>query len=388
MHVITLFSAFIGLYVVVRLILPTRMNAFPKILFSLLALAGAEKLALTRLMYGTTGAFMPEPVQLAAGFLHAAVFILFLLILLRDILLLVAWPFRRRKKRRTIFYAKREKRGASGLAALALTLAALLLAGYGMKEALRVPTVQEVRIQVPGLPQAFNGFRIAQLSDLHVGPLFGRQWLSDVVARTDSLNPDLIVLTGDVVDGSPSRLAEDVAPLADLKAAHGVYLVPGNHEYYSGLQQWLPVFRSLNVHVLLNENSQIRVKGTPLALAGVTDSAADKWGLEGPDPEKALAGPPKDVTRIMLAHRPSLAGRSAAAGAALQLSGHTHGGLVLPLAPIVAAFNGGFVSGSYTADGMPLYVSNGAGLWGGTPLRLFVPSEITLITLISGFDAD
>lgn len=387
MHMITLFSAFIGLYVVVRLILPTRLTTFLKILLSLLALVGAEKLALIRLMYGATGAFPPDSVQLAAGFLHAAVVILFLLTLLRDLLLLLAWPFRRRK-RRTIFYAKREKHGASGLGAFTLTLAALFLAGYGMKEALRVPTVQEVRIQVPGLPRAFNGFRIAQLSDLHIGPLFGRQWLSDVVARTDSLNPDLIVITGDVVDGPPSRLAEDVAPLADLKASHGVYLVPGNHEYYSGLQQWLPVFRAMNVTVLLNENAQLRVKGTPLALAGVTDSAAAQWGLEGPDPEKALSGLPKDMTRIMLAHRPSLAGRSAAAGASLQLSGHTHGGLIRPLAPLVGAFNGGFVSGAYTADGMPLYVSNGAGLWAGTPLRLFVPSEITLITLISGFDAD
>lgn len=381
MHMITLFSALTGLYVVIRLILPTRMNGLLKAALGLLVLAGAEKLLLVRLIYGTMGAFMPQPVQTAAGFVHAAVFILFLLTLLRDAVLLALWPFRRKARRRTIFYGKREKRTSSGMGAVALTLAALLLAGYGMREALRVPTVREVQVHIPGLPAALDGLRIAQLTDLHIGPVFDGAWLADVVARTDSLNPDLIVITGDVVDGPPSRLAPDIAPLADLRAAQGVYLVPGNHEYYSGLQQWLPVFRQMGIKTLLNENALLTVRGTPLALAGVTDKASDRWGLEGPDPEKALAGIPEGVTRILLSHRPALAPRSAAAGASLQLSGHTHGGLVLPLSPLVAAFNEGFVSGAYTVAGMPLYVSNGAGLWGGTPLRLFVPSEITLITL-------
>ena len=226
-----------------------------------------------------------------------------------------------------------------------LVLLALALSGYGMREALRVPPVREVRMQVPGLPDALNGFRIAQLSDLHIGPTFGKAWLTDVVARTDSLNPDLIVITGDVVDGSPSRLEEDVAPLADLKAKYGVIFAPGNHEYYSGIQQWLPVFQRLGMHVLMNENTQIRVNGTPFAIAGVTDTAALNWGLEGPDPEKALSGLSKDITKLMLSHRPSLAPESAKAGASLQLSGHTHGGRILTVTHIIGAFSGGYVSG-------------------------------------------
>ena len=357
---------------------------------SLFALACAEKLLLTKLVYGTMGAFMPEPVQLASGYLHSAVTILFLLLVARDALLLLTWPFRRSTGRqRKIFYGHKEKKPASGFWAFTLVLLALALSGYGMREALRVPPVREVRMQVPGLPDALNGFRIAQLSDLHIGPTFGKAWLTDVVARTDSLNPDLIVITGDVVDGSPSRLEEDVAPLADLKAKYGVIFAPGNHEYYSGIQQWLPVFQRLGMHVLMNENTQIRVNGTPLAIAGVTDTAALNWGLEGPDPEKALSGLSKDITKLMLSHRPSLAPESAKAGASLQLSGHTHGGLILPVTPLIAAFNGGYVSGPYTVDGMPLYVSSGSGLWGGIPLRLFVPSEITLITLTgTGFDTN
>ncbi len=391
MSMIILFSAFMGLYVIVRLIVPSGMNGFLKLLLSLVALVFAEKPFLAQLVYGygSMNVFMPQPVQLVSGYLHALVTVLFLLLLVRDVLLLLTWPFRRSSGRRKVFYGRKEKSSASGLCALMLTVIALVLTGSGMREALRVPSVREVRAQIPGLPEALNGFRIAQLTDLHIGPAFGREWLSDVVARTDSLNPDLIVITGDVVDGSPSRLADDVASLADLKAKYGVILTPGNHEYYSGLEQWIPVFQRLGMQVLINGNTQIRVNGTPLAIAGVTDSAAVNWGLEGPDPAKALSGLSKDITRIMLSHRPSLAAQSAGLGASLQLSGHTHGGLILPLQPLVAAFNAGFVSGSYTVDGMPLYVSNGAGLWGGLLLRLFVPSEITLITLTgSGFNGN
>ena len=250
MSMITLFSAFMGLYVIVRLILPSGMNWPLKLILSLFALACAEKFLLTKLVYGTMGAFMPEPVQLASGYLHSAVTILFLLLVVRDALLLLTWPFRRSTGRqRKIFYGHKEKKPASGFWAFTLVLLALALSGYGMREALRVPPVREVRMQVPGLPDALNGFRIAQLSDLHIGPTFGKAWLTDVVARTDSLNPDLIVITGDVVDGSPSRLEEDVAPLADLKAKYGVIFAPGNHEYYSGIQQWLPVFQRLGMHV-------------------------------------------------------------------------------------------------------------------------------------------
>ena len=201
MSMITLFSAFMGLYVIVRLILPSGMNWPLKLILSLFALACAEKLLLTKLVYGTMGAFMPEPVQLASGYLHSAVTILFLLLVVRDALLLLTWPFRRSTGRqRKIFYGHKEKKPASGFWAFTLVLLALALSGYGMREALRVPPVREVRMQVPGLPDALNGFRIAQLSDLHIGPTFGKAWLTDVVARTDSLNPDLIVITGDLVN--------------------------------------------------------------------------------------------------------------------------------------------------------------------------------------------
>ena len=164
MSMITLFSAFMGLYVIVRLILPSGMNWSLKLILSLFAFACAEKLLLTKLVYGTMGAFMPEPVQLASGYLHSAVTILFLLLVVRDALLLLTWPFRRSTRRqRKIFYGHKEKKPASGFWAFTLVLLALGLSVYGMREALRVPPVREVRMQVPGLPDALNGFRIAQL---------------------------------------------------------------------------------------------------------------------------------------------------------------------------------------------------------------------------------
>ena len=150
------------------------MNWPLKLILSLFALACAEKFLLTKLVYGTMGAFMPEPVQLASGYLHSAVTILFLLLVVRDALLLLTWPFRRSTGRqRKIFYGHKEKKPASGFWAFTLVLLALALSGYGMREALRVPPVREVRMQVPGLPDALNGFRIAQLSD-HV-----RQGMAD-----------------------------------------------------------------------------------------------------------------------------------------------------------------------------------------------------------------
>ena len=177
MSIITLFSAFMGLYVIVRIILPSGMNWPLKLILSLFALACAEKLLLTKLVYGTMGAFMPEPVQLASGYLHSAVTILFLLLVARDALLLLTWPFRRSTGRqRKIFYGHKEKKPASGFWAFTLVLLALALSGYGMREALRVPPVREVRMQVPGLPDALNGFRIAQLSDLQISSSSPATW--------------------------------------------------------------------------------------------------------------------------------------------------------------------------------------------------------------------
>ncbi len=374
MHLLTLVSGLVGLYVILRVVLPARLFWPLKILASLLIFACAEKLYLVRLFYGSMSAYnMSFPAAVISGTLNAFVIMLFLLALLRDIWRLLRFVIRRR----------RDRSGRSGQ--LGLTAAAALLAVFSVWSALRVPDVREVDLYVPNLPPALAGLRIAQLSDLHIGPTFGERWLAEVVHKTNALHPDITTVTGDLVDGYPASRKRDIAPLADLKARYGVYVVPGNHEYYSSATQWIAFLRRMGLTVLVNDNIGLHIlsrSGTEsamLTVAGITDPAARNMGLEAPNLTKALSG--AIGTTLLLAHNPRLARAGARAGADIQLSGHTHGGQLLPLAPIAARFNEGYVAGTYVVDDMRLYVSRGTGLWGGMPLRLFCPSEITLLTL-------
>ena len=219
--------------------------------------------------------------------------------------------------------------------------------------------------------------KIQYMSDLH----FEFRENSRYIKHNEfPVTGDILVLAGDIF-----YLKDKVSPLSRFwkwasENYRQVLIIPGNHEYYSGIQQWLPVFQRLGMHVLMNENTQIRVNGTPLAIAGVTDTAALNWGLEGPDPEKALSGLSKDIAKIMLSHRPSLAPESAKAGASLQLSGHTHGGQIFPF-HIFAKLHNKYLSGLYPMPGgAEIYVSNGAGQW-GPQMRFLAPSEITVLKL-------
>lgn len=273
---------------------------------------------------------------------------------------------------------------------------ALLLSTVSIVQGVRVPPVQRVEIAVDHLPRALWGFRIVQLSDMHISPLFRQDWARAVVERANALRPDLIVLTGDMIDGSTLDRAADVAPLADLHARYGVFACVGNHEYYAGLEPWVAAFESLGVHVLMNSHALVEVRGgeggqeeATLVLGGVTDlSGTRRKGGEDPDVAKAFGGAPAPGAtpgtpswRLLLAHQPVVAEQAAGQSVGLQLSGHTHGGQIFPVSQLVARFNSGYAAGMYAVDGMSLYVSRGVGLWGGFPLRLDSPSEITEIIL-------
>ncbi|MEG1610309.1 MAG: metallophosphoesterase [Bilophila sp.] len=383
---LSLVMGLIALYVIVRIVLPAQTRVVAKVLYSLAVLVSAERLLILWWLTGTMNALLSRPVLLVTSFLQIMVLMLFMLTLFRDLLRGALWLAHRVHRAQRVPSAGFFRRTARFLPqSLMMTLIAALLTGYGMYEALRVPSVQQVRLVVPGLPSGLEGLRIVQLSDLHIGSAFGQDWLTQVVRQTNALHPDLTVITGDMVDGTPDRLAQDVAPLATLRAKYGVFLVVGNHEYYSGLEDWLAHFQSMGLSVLLNSHVALDVKGTPLVLAGTADPRAKRLpGAALPEPERIMDDITRlygKVTTVMLAHNPALAPRSAQAGATLQLSGHTHGGIVLPIVPLVAHFNAGYVSGLYTVGTMPLYVSCGTGLWGGLPVRLLVPSEITLLTL-------
>jgi len=191
----------------------------------------------------------------------------------------------------------------------------------------------------------------------------------------------LIVVTGDLIDGSFDARRTDVEPLRGLYARDGVWVIPGNHEYFFGYKAWMRHYASLGMRVLANDHTVLTRDGGSLVLAGLTDLSAPGTHHPAPDLAAALAGAPSDALIMLLDHQPRNAAQAAAQGVALQLSGHTHGGMILGLDRLVARANNGFVSGQYTVGGMTLYVNNGTALWPGFALRLGRPSELTRITL-------
>jgi predicted MPP superfamily phosphohydrolase len=266
-----------------------------------------------------------------------------------------------------------------GLFSTGVVSGALLVVLLGAWRAQR-PAVVRVAVPIDHLPVDLEGFRIVQLSDLHVGTTLGRHFVERVVTAANGLQPDVIALTGDVGDGFPAALRHDLAPLAGLAAPHGKFFVTGNHEYYWDGPGWVSELERLGFDPLVNAHRVIRRGAAALVLAGVTDLSAGR-GVPGhwSDPQAAIAGAPAADVRILLAHHPKSAFAARGAGFDLQLSGHTHGGQYFPFNLLVRLFQP-FVSGLHRLDQMWLYVSRGTGYW-GPPLRLGAPSEITLIEL-------
>lgn len=260
-------------------------------------------------------------------------------------------------------------------------VAALVLASFGISQAIRVPPIKKIEVAIPGLAPEFDGYRMVQLTDLHISRLFTGRWASAVVEKTNALDADLIVITGDLIDGSLDIRREDVAPLSGLSARDGVLTVPGNHEYFFEVDRWLAHFPALNMRILANEHAVIERGEGRLVIAGVTDLSARSTGSLEPDLGAALRDAPAGAPIILLDHQPRMAERAAKRGVALQLSGHTHGGMVRGLDQIVARANNGYVSGFYQIGEMKLYVNNGTGLWPGFALRIGVPAELTEFTL-------
>jgi predicted MPP superfamily phosphohydrolase len=266
--------------------------------------------------------------------------------------------------------------------AIAVVIAVLAVTLFGVLNARRTARVVKRDIQLRNLPAALHGFSIVQLSDIHVGPTIKQGYIDAIVKRANGLQPDLIVITGDLVDGSVADLADDIAPLAQLSARHGVYVVTGNHEYYAGADSWIAEFERLNMSVLLNRHELIRHEGAQLVLAGIADYSAEQFRpAHRSDPVAAFAGAPDDVPRILLAHQPRSAKAALDAGCDLQLSGHTHGGQFWPWMHFVR-WQQPWVAGLEKVGDMQVYISRGTGYW-GPPLRFGAPSEITLIRLVS-----
>jgi predicted MPP superfamily phosphohydrolase len=271
-------------------------------------------------------------------------------------------------------------RSASGARAATVLALALFGAAAGLAQALRPPRIRRVRFAIDGWPRELSGYRIVQLSDLHFGPILGRRFAESLARRVAALAPDLVAVTGDLADGNAELLADEVAPLAGLRARHGVYFVTGNHDHYSGASAWAARAEALGMRVLRNEHVRIGDAATPgFDLVGVDDHNGRLVGSGGEDLSRALAGRDPARPAILLAHDPSTFKRARHAGIDLQISGHTHGGQIWPFGLVVRLVIP-WVAGAHRDGRAQLYVSRGTGFW-GPPMRLFAPAEITEIVL-------
>lgn len=361
------------LYLVLRLIAPLPLQRATRIGLGLGLLLVCQHHVIQRWVFGTM--FSPEIPRIfiiLLGWLYCSFLLVLLLQLLADLALLAAWALRRGRA----VDARLTLRMRYAVVAFGM-----LLSAVGVGQAVQVPEVRRVELAIRDLPPALIGFRMVQLTDLHISRLMHGDWVREVVERSNALRPDLVVITGDLIDGSPQARAGDVRPLAELAARHGVIASLGNHEYYFGAERWTRAFEGLGMRVLANRHATIDHDGGRLTIAGVTDRVAPRFGMEGPGTRRALEGSAPDAPVVLLSHQPIGVAANAEAGIDVQLSGHTHGGMIRGVDQVVKRANGGYVSGGYRIGGMQLYVSNGTGLWNGFPIRLGVPAEITEFVL-------
>ena len=243
-----------------------------------------------------------------------------------------------------------------------------------------LPMVKKVEIK-SSLWAAQKPLKIVQLTDFHIGQGFDGKWLEQVIEKTNRLNPDLIVITGDLIDKSPVELGDEMRKLLSLKAPLGVYIVFGNHEAYHQGALWREFFKNMGLAVLKNENISLDFEGQKIALGGIDFGANYQEKKADELLKKTFAGSDEQDMRILLAHHPHVFKKATKHNIFLQLSGHTHGGMIFPVDLIVKLSNKGFLRGLYKKGDSYLYVSNGTGLWGGFPARFGSFNEITLIEI-------
>lgn len=441
-------SAFVFMaYALLSLVLPLKIKWLYKGLWAVVIMLAGLKYVI----YSQTGGIL-EPkldssyiVTLEA--LYSALMICVVLALIKDLVLLIIWGMR------VLGYWDQVKLPQSKVS-LVIVIVGLSAGFLGTFSQFKVPEVYDETVYIKDLPQALDGYQIVQLTDLHIGPILKQDFLQGVVERTNKLKPDLVVITGDLVDGSVAKLKNEFAPFSELKARHGVLAVTGNHEYYSGANSWVKTWEDLGVKFLENESVLLQSGSAVLKVVGLPDLRGSAMGAPEPNFSKALnnvvayqygmstsieaphAKPmmeqlpdesleanangviKKDEAKkqqetntsslvsfnqssshkqqalrtlragrgnaiLLLAHQPALADREDVK-ADLILSGHTHGGTMFFLKPLIAYFNAGYVSGMYHLDDRThLYVSNGTGIWSGFSCRLFVPAQIVRLTLKS-----
>ena len=272
-----------------------------------------------------------------------------------------------------------ETTSALSIRASAVWSVVIATTGYGMRRALSPPPLKRVEITLDRWPAELDGYRIVQLTDLHIGPIFDRRWLQALVERANALAPDLTVVTGDLIDGMASRVGPHLEPLLGLNAPDGVFVITGNHEMFNGVRSWVRYYKEdMGLRLLENEHVTIARPEGSYELLGTHDRSG--WAFQHPeDIDAAVAGCDPERPWILLAHDPLSFKKAAQHNIDLQLSGHTHGGQIWPFHILVRLVIP-FVAGHYELNGSALYVSRGCGFW-GPPMRVAAPPELTEITL-------
>lgn len=356
--VVSIFNVLMALYVIFSLIRPLKMRRWIRVMLAIVILGLSQKMLWSNFIGEIIPDFNPYSFGFASftGFIQVALFLLFICALGADILAFILNRFHHTFKfKKTIVWC-----------------VAATLSISGFYEAIKVPEINKITVQSALLPADWKPITVAVLSDLHIGSTseFEKNWLAETVMETNAMKPEAIFITGDLIDGPVSLLKDQVAPLFDLKAPGGVYIVFGNHETYRGAQEWQAFFDSKGIPVLNDKMTSIQVGGNQIRLAGIYQNPALL------DAQKVT-----DEALFLLAHYPSTAQKVPADTVAVQFSGHTHGGQFWPISPIIAASNAGFVRGAYMHGKSVVFVHSGTGLWRGFPLRLMTPSEVTLMTI-------
>lgn len=377
-----IFHALCAIWVIWRFWLPLRVSHLTKLGGVIATILIALFPAVTATFFG--GLISPEVPVWVLIIGNGATFTLVLLSLLtlcREVIIFGS-VLAGRSGELTHQFVQKDKRVALGMTLVSATLATL-----GVREGIKVPDVHEMALPIKDCPRPFEGFRIVQLSDLHASALLCEPHMEALVEKVNALHPDLIVITGDIVDGEVAVRAKDVAPLAKLTAPYGVIAVEGNHEHYVDYDGWMKKLPTLGMTVLRNECITLHRDGATLTIGGVTDPWGRRFGRTRPDPVKAFANAPEKGPRILLSHQPKYANDyDEAVRFDVQLSGHTHGGQLYGLEEGVAILNHMFVRGWYKLKHAVMYVHPGSGLWNGFPIRLGVPAEIALFTLTTKKD--
>lgn len=373
---IHLAGLFIFIYIFIRLIRPLPLGRCFKLSYAGIALLATQIHLIQRFLLGGLAApEVPGWLIMTMGWAFSSMLILACTLLLRDALFLLSYVFTKGDRIRHAIL--------SPLNSSFMLMFSTFICAVGVWRAVSFPSVTHLELEFDKLPSSFDGYRIVHMTDLHASRLLPESWQHEVMLISNYLKPDLVLITGDLIDGTPEKRRHDIRAFKYLNSNDGVFVSLGNHEYYSGLDSWIESFEKINLSLLMNENTRIKHGADEIVIAGITDITAERFDKELPDIDKALEGTTDEEMIILMSHRPINTQAHADKGVSLQLSGHTHGGQIIGLNIVTKLANEGFLMGLYKINDMFMYLNRGAGLWGGLPIRIGVNSEIVDITLRS-----